>query len=402
MRRLARACNHLATPAASTAAAAADQTSAVPSLSTAFARDGFVPLGPVLTVAEAASWEQAFDRDRQNDAEAGTGRWVQGGIQLVNYDVLVTSPQFDQLVRHPAILHALKELMAPDEQPSLDEISLRYMPPGGRTHQDWHRDHPHAERRRHRCGYYVLMLYLSDVTEESPCLTVSPEAANEPALAAPFQLQKRGKIDVQGRAGTAILMNLSVLHRASAYSCPRGRLATVGRKSLQLYYAHRTYRAGDRGTAESWADEMRRWKVERPPTLKKGPRIGDQDSEPIGVNVDPEPGAYLSLATPPAFAIPNPSLSPCCLSHRIYLAITGLTEETLWAAAVAESAKRDAAQVLADTSIIPPALWRDHTDPEVRAFYTGTKLNSRSIAYAAQETNTRLQLTRSQSKSLVG
>ena len=37
---------------------------------------------------------------------------------------------------------------------------------------------------------------------------------------------------------------------------------------------------------------------------------------------------------------------------------------------------------MADTSIVPPSLWRDHTDPEVRAFFRGTVLNPRSLAYA--------------------
>jgi hypothetical protein len=60
----------------------------------------------------------------------------------------------------------------------------------------------------------------------------------------------------------------------------------------------------------------------------------------------------------------------------------GPTEATLLAAAAAEAVRRDAAAILADTSIIPPALWRDHPDAEVRAFYTGERLNPRSVAYA--------------------
>ena len=61
----------------------------------------------------------------------------------------------------------------------------------------------------------------------------------------------------------------------------------------------------------------------------------------------------------------------------------GPTEETLIAAAVAQAAKRDDGQILADTSIIPPSFHRDHPDPEVRVFYTGTRLNPRSVDYAA-------------------
>ena len=41
-------------------------------------------------------------------------------------------------------------------------------------------------------------------------------------------------------------------------------------------------------------------------------------------------------------------------------------------------------QILADTSIVP-ALWRDHPDPQIRAFLTGSRLNPRSKQYALME-----------------
>jgi hypothetical protein len=50
-----------------------------------------------------------------------------------------------------------------------------------------------------------------------------------------------------------------------------------------------------------------------------------------------------------------------------------------------QAAKRDAAMILADTSIVPPSLWRDHEDSEMRAFFKGPRLNPRSVAYAEAE-----------------
>ena len=41
--------------------------------------------------------------------------------------------------------------------------------------------------------------------------------------------------------------------------------------------------------------------------------------------------------------------------------------------------------ILADTSIVPPSLWRDHEDSEIRAFFKGPRLNPRSVAYAEAE-----------------
>ena len=120
-----------------------------------FARQGWVCLGCILTSDEVKRWQRAYDRDRLDD---NAGRWVSGGVQSVNYDVLLSSPEFAELVRHPSILSALDELMADGELPALGEISLRHMKPsavvqpGADVHQGWHRDHPHADLRRHRTG----------------------------------------------------------------------------------------------------------------------------------------------------------------------------------------------------------------------------------------------------------
>jgi hypothetical protein len=198
-RRLARVHDHLLAsssallPAASSAGLNPGAPVALPPLQpqqlvNSFARDGFVSLGRILAGRELAGWADAFDRDMR---EHGGTCWAEGGVQRVNYDVLLSSPHFDRLVRHPRILAALAQLM--EGPPALAEVSLRYMAPGGSRHQDWHRDHPHAERRRHRCGYFVLMLYLTDVNDESPCLSVSPESAQEPALPAPEQLRRVGQ-----------------------------------------------------------------------------------------------------------------------------------------------------------------------------------------------------------------
>lgn len=271
-----------------------------------FARQGWVSLGCILTSDEVKRWQRAYDRDRLDD---NAGRWVSGGVQSVNYDVLLSSPEFAELVRHPSILSALDELMADGELPALGEISLRHMKPsavvqpGADVHQGWHRDHPHADLRRHRTGYYTLMLYLSDVDETTPCFSISPEGSADDILPGPQQLAERGFQDMHGPAGTAILFNLSVLHRASGHAHSVAR-STNERKSLQLYYTHRRYQEGDRGTPESWANEMRRWRVERSeqePTSTDDNSVDSVEStvgdggngtgaDAPGVNVDPDPG----------------------------------------------------------------------------------------------------------------
>ena len=322
----------------STSKPTASSSSSSSLLAEQFAQQGWVSLGSILTPAEVQHWQRVYDRDRSEDA---AGRWVGGGVQSLNYDVLLSSPEFHQLVRHPTILAALQDLMAPGEQPALGEISLRHMQPSSAAdpsagvHQEWHRDHPHAERRRHRTGYFTLMLYLSDVDEHTPCFSISPEASDDKLLPAPQQLAARGFQDLQGPAGTAILFNLSVLHRASGHARTVAR-STKERKSLQLYYTHRHYQAGDRGTPSSWADEMRRWRVERAPAASGADSSSDTTqveteaggdgadsaaegdaaagAEAPGVNVDPDPGPTEETLIAAAHAEVRPSVALFILS----------------------------------------------------------------------------------------
>ena len=144
-------------------------------LAEAFAARSYVSLGPILTAREVQRWQRLYDRDREDSGP--TKRWVAGGVQSVNYDVLLSAPEFAELVRHPTILAALGELMAPGEEPvsapptptcpraplprsvcpfpwsqSLDEISLRHMAPstaaaaGADVHQECA---PHVAPLRH-------------------------------------------------------------------------------------------------------------------------------------------------------------------------------------------------------------------------------------------------------------
>jgi hypothetical protein len=190
------------------------------------------------------------------------------------------------------------------------------------------RDHPHADRRQYRTGYYTLMLYLSDVDERTPCFSISPEGAGDDLLPAPQQLAERGFHDLHGPAGTAVLFNLSVLHRASGHARTVAR-STHERKSLQLYYTHRVYQEGDRGTPHSWAEEMRRWRVERSEQTSDTPDGGrdardqstaseddpdDAGAEAPGVNVDPDPGPTeetLVVAAHKEVCPPPPCLLNC-------------------------------------------------------------------------------------------
>ena len=99
--------------------------------------------------------------------------------------------------------------------------------------QGWHRDRGHWPEHPLRMDYIQLMLYLTDVGEDTHCFSISPESVDEPILDRDAQLERGGAIDIHGPAGTVCLFNVSVLHTATV------RKTDMVRKSLQIYYGHR-------------------------------------------------------------------------------------------------------------------------------------------------------------------
>ena len=161
-------------------------------------------------------------------------RWHPYGYhQQTNYDALVTTPEFDRVIRHPKILAAIEQLMGGPV--CFGEIGARYMPPyDGKLHRSWHRDRPHWDEHPFRMDYIQLMLYLTDVGADTHCFSLSPESVYEPALEdKDAQLKRGGIADIHGPAGTVCLFNVAALHTATT------RPTTCDRKTLQIYYGHR-------------------------------------------------------------------------------------------------------------------------------------------------------------------
>ena len=156
------------------------------------------------------------------------------------------------------------------------------------------------------------MLYLSDVDHDSPCFSISPEAETDPVLPIPEQqLARGGIVNLEGPAGTAAMFNLSVLHAATVRPCTRER------KSVQVYYGHRVFAPGDKGTIEGWMLKLKHGHV------NSG-----------------------GIRTPP---------------------LEG-TDEEVEREAAARVETLDAVPRLSDYTKVPPQL-RQHRDAEARAFY---------------------------------
>ena len=147
--------------------------------------------------------------------------------------MLITTPAFDDLIRHPRILPTVEELMG--GRVCFGEIGLRRMDAyDGAVHQGWHRDKPHWPDHPLRMDYLQLLVYLSDVSEDTHCLSLSPESVDQPVLREVEQQLARGGVhDLHGPAGTCALFNVSVLHTATT------RPTQAVRKSVQIYYGHR-------------------------------------------------------------------------------------------------------------------------------------------------------------------
>ena len=212
--------------------------------------------------------------------------------------------------------------MDPSDRP-LPNVSPGKGPPMSESpHQNWHRDYAHALDRPMRAGYLHMLLYLTDVDECSPCMSISPEPVAGPILPLAAQLAQREYVDLLGCAGSAFLSNLSVTHRGSTHAktAPGGR-STEERKSVQVYFGHRDYKAGDLGTFDSWCG-----------------RLTDYQ---------------------PRSQVPADELAAA--------------EEQ----AAATAADRDRRQYLNDTSVVPAVLWADASDEQVRTFY-GAQLNGRT------------------------
>jgi len=184
----------------------------------------------VLDGPELVRFQAMFDHDLKTLPYF----WHKYGYwQYANYEALISSPDFDDLIRHPKIYPRIEALMG--DPLCFGEIGLRLMNPyQGEMHQDWHRDRTHWLEHPLRLDYVQLMVYLTDVNEEDHCISLSPESVIEPVLKNnEAQLTRRGEYHLHGPAGTCALFNASLLHTATT------RPTDNERRTVQIYYGHR-------------------------------------------------------------------------------------------------------------------------------------------------------------------
>lgn len=204
-----------------------------------FRDNGYVVLGKVLDDDELARHVAAFDRNRSESQHL----WSYQGHdthQTGNMDTITSWPEVDEIVRHPRILPVVSELMGGEM--SILEVSARHMdvhPGTPKIPQQWHRDTPYNMEHPLHVEYIQAMVYLTDVTEETHCFAISPQAVDDVILDTEEQLAKVGGKPLHGPAGTAILFNASTLHAGTV------RTSASERKTVQTYYCHREKTLGN-------------------------------------------------------------------------------------------------------------------------------------------------------------
>ncbi len=206
-----------------------------------FEEHGYLELGKLLTDEEVQHYLEVYDRDRADNQCCWHRKPGLGGPAntpsepsniSINLDVLVSSPEFDALVRHPKVLPLVEALMGGPI--CLSEILLRHVVPYDGEHSTgWHRDKPHWPDHPLRMDFMQLTAYLTDVDESTHCLTLSPESVRYPLLDKDAQLERAGSHEVYGPAGTAALWNSSMWHGLTVKPTQRER------KTVQIIYGHR-------------------------------------------------------------------------------------------------------------------------------------------------------------------
>ena len=213
-----------------------------------FKKNGFVNLGKVFNKKEIENFSKMIDEDKENYPNFWRNY---GHHQVANYDPLISSPQIDELIRHPKIIPTIEYLMG--GKISFSEIGLRIMYPyDGDYHQSWHRDRPHWFEHPLRMDYIQLIAYFENVDETTHCFSLSPESINEDILdEKDAQLKRNGEYHLHRPAGTCALFNVSLFHTATT------RKTNSTRKTAQIYYGHRNrpYLANDSAIpATLWRD----------------------------------------------------------------------------------------------------------------------------------------------------
>ncbi len=213
-----------------------------------FKVNGYLVLDQFLSDDETARFLDVFERQQRD-----YGRfWTNNGIWQTQYcQSLLTAPEFDDIIRHKNVMEPLQALMGGEV--SFGQMCLNNMAPykdepvagmrtwDGAVGRRWHRDggsqHPYMFREHPlRIGFMRLQLFLTDVDDTTHGFSISPQSIDQEIMSIDDHLAANGFHDIHGRAGAAVLFNISSIHTVLVQP------TQAERKTVGIYYGHRNRR----------------------------------------------------------------------------------------------------------------------------------------------------------------
>ena len=218
-----------------------DRPTALDGVAAAYARDGYVAVGGLLSreeVDELRRETAAIVRGERGEivgAQAGDGRSddeLMGDVIAIHFPHKI-SPLMRRTMAHPRVVEVLTRIIGPDVKAMQ---TMLFVKKAGVPGQAWHQDEYYiATRDRSLCGAWIA---LDDATIENGCLWMQPGSqANgviyptrahgddrfdpaEEAFGHPYD--REGGVPVEVKAGAVAFFNGYVLHRSLPNRAPRG------------------------------------------------------------------------------------------------------------------------------------------------------------------------------------
>lgn len=198
-----------------------------------FKENGYCVVPQALDAQEVGQINETLDADREAHPELWQNR---GGGRFQNANVLLGCPSLDPLIFHPKILPLATRLMG--DEICFSEFSVMIREPIAETPPEsrWHRDTQHWVEHPLAILSLSVIYYLTDVDETTHCFGIVPESVDQKRKM-PTDRNGAQAVPLHGTAGTAILFNAASCHDVIY------RTTTHARRTIHMYYGHRTQKA---------------------------------------------------------------------------------------------------------------------------------------------------------------
>lgn len=152
----------------------------------AYQRNGFLPGAPLLSAAEAAAFRAECERTCGVEVKSGAGR-RQASNRVKPY---ILYPWAADLVRHPAILDAVEQLIGPDILAFHTTVWLKE--PGSESFVPWHQDATYFGLAPFE--HVTAWVALTPSTPENGCVRLLPRSHLEGQLGHRDQADRRAML----------------------------------------------------------------------------------------------------------------------------------------------------------------------------------------------------------------